>query len=280
MTLNLPRARAVTLAIGSFLLLMIACTPGEETRQLPEGVQTVTGTLEKTELSLVRRGTHVLVADDEELYFVESPQLSLRDYEGMDVSIKGLIEHNVSDDYLPVLLVQEITLSDVPMMLWNVPAFSMTLSAPEVWSGSVLPDGIRFVWNASQEPVLTVSKTSLTRLPAGTPLIVGNERAVKDLSATGAQLFYVSHDKDIIAFSFMPDEGMSENAFTQLTTRVLRTIQFASSSRAAGTGAVSGTGSSKVVPCGGPNGILCPSGSYCEVTDPVSGIGVCRSLAR
>lgn len=283
MTLTLPRTRALVLAIGSLLLLMIACTPQEEVVQLPEGVQTLEGTLEKAELSLARRGTHVLVQEGIEAYFVESPAVNLRDYEGMDVTIKGLIEENVSKTFEPVIVVQEISYSDIGMQGWSVAALGMTIEAPAVWSGSQMPDGIRFSREGSLDPVLTVSSSDLTRLPAGTPLVVGNERAVRVASSTGAQLLYVQHGQDVIALSFTPDASMTQDAATQLFTRVLRTVHFTVSSapRYSGSGTLpAGTGSTKVIPCGGPNGILCPSGSYCEVTDTQSGIGACKALGR
>lgn len=283
MTLTLPRTRAFVLAIGSLLLLMIACTPQDEVVQLPEGVQTLEGILEKAELSLARRGTHVLIQDEEETYFVESPALNLRDYEGMDVTIKGEIEHNTSPDDAPVVVVQEISLSEVATQSWSVPAFGMTLAVPLSWSGALTQDGIRFSQSGSLDPLLTISASSLTRLPAGTPLIVGNERAVRDLSATGAELLYVQRGGEVIAVSYRPDEETTEHAASQLFTRVLRSIQFAASSSARSFGSgtsQTGTGSTKVIPCGGPNGILCPAGSYCEVTDRQSGIGTCRSLGR
>ncbi len=45
---------------------------------LPQGPQTLTGTLIPAELSLTRRGTHVLKVDGDDVAFVESAAVNLR----------------------------------------------------------------------------------------------------------------------------------------------------------------------------------------------------------
>lgn len=104
MRITLQSAIRSLAGIGLVALLVLAsCSTREERPVLPEGEQTVEGILEPVELSLVRRGTHLLTQNGDGVFYVESSAVSLREFEGMKVSVRGLLSENADTSFLPVL---------------------------------------------------------------------------------------------------------------------------------------------------------------------------------
>lgn len=269
---------AAALCVG-FLSLQ-GCTPA--TQVIPTGPQTLSGTLQPVDLSLVRRGSHVLLQDGQQIYYVESGTVNLRTYEGMDVVVKGTIEANSNESYLPVLVANEVTENILPSREEEVKLLNIKLKVPLSWSTQIFDDGVSYSQTADGTPVLKLYKSSMAYLPTGTPLVIGGERAVRlQKAGSGSVLLHVQNAKDFLTISYTPTAGMSDVDLL----RVLKSIVFTNkSSSSSGSGAVvppsTGSGSQAGMPCGGEAGILCPAGSYCSITDASTGIGHCVLLKR
>lgn len=272
--------------IGGTLSLLIvfglnACKGPQET--LPEGPQTMSGVLQPVPISITRRGSHVLQQHGESTYYVESASEDLRNFEGVDVVVTGLLEWNTDPDALPVLVASGVRLVDMPVRSWTVDALKLMLDTPVDWSITQFDDGARFTQTGSTATLFTVLPSSLARLPAGAILQVSGRRAAR-VNASGALTVYVQNGGSIIALSYTPPAGESPVAADRTFNRVIRSMQFigapSSQPSSASTSAQSGTGAAAGMPCGGPAGVLCPAGEYCAITDPVDGIGRCRSLKR
>jgi len=268
---------AAIVASGFFLLQ--GCTPSGPV--IPSGVQTLSGALQPVDLSLVRRGTHVLLQDGKQIYYVESSAVNLRSYEGMDVVVKGTVEANSNESYLPVLVATEVKENIVPSREEEVSLLNINLRIPLDWVTQEFDDGVSYSRTVAGPSVLKLYKSTMAYLPSGTPLVIGGERAVRIQKAgSGSVLLHVQHGKDFFTISYAPEQGMSDVDLL----RVLKSIVFTNkSSSSSGSGSVvvpSGTGSQVGMPCGGEAGILCPAGSYCGITDTATGIGHCVLLKR
>lgn len=257
---------------------------------LPEGVQTVTGVLHAAELSRTRRGTHVLEKDGQAVYFIESGSRNLKTFEGKEVTVTGTLERNTDRKALPVLIVSDIQSELTQTRPWKIPALHMTISTPDNWQGRTSGSGITFKLSGRTDPVLNVRTTPVTQLPKGQSILIGVDqgRIVRDESTGGANA-YVLHGGAMILFQFTPPPDAYLPYLNEHFEDALRTVTFdakAASSAApsvpSGTGALTtGTGSNtsrRPGVCGGPAGFLCPAGQYCEITDAVNNIGVCKKL--
>lgn len=282
MTLSHPirYASLLTVAVlGAGFLLLQGCTPGGQV--IPSGVQTLSGALQPVDLSLVRRGSHVLLQDGKQIYYVESSAVNLRSYEGMDVVVKGTVEKNSNDSYLPVLVATEVKENIVPSREEDVSLLNINLRIPLDWVTQEFDDGVSYSRTVAGPSVLKLYKSTMAYLPSGTPLVIGGERAVRIQKAgSGSVLLHVQHGKDFFTISYTPEAGMTDVDLL----RVLKSIVFTNkSSSSSGSGSVvvpSGSGSQVGMPCGGEAGILCPAGSYCGITDTATGIGHCVLLKR
>lgn len=266
--------------LASGLFLLQGCSPSAQ--NIPSGVQTLSGALQPVDLSLVRRGSHVLMQDGKQIYYVESSAVNLRQFEGMDVVVKGSVEANSDASYLPVLVATEVKENVVPARDEEVSLLDIKLKVPLDWVTQEFDDGVSYSRTVAGPSVLKLYKSTMAYLPSGTPLVIGGERAVRIQKAgSGSVLLHVQHAKDFFTITYTPESGMSDVDLL----RVLKSISFTnkSSSSSAGSGAVvvpSGSGSQMGMPCGGEAGILCPAGSYCGITDTATGIGHCVLLKR
>lgn len=280
--LSLRHASLLTLAVlASGFFLLQGCSPVSQ--NIPEGVQTLSGALQPVDLSLVRRGTHVLLQDGKQIYYVESSAVNLRSYEGMDVVVKGTVEANSNESYLPVLVATEVKENIVPSREEEVSLLNINLRIPLDWVTQEFDDGVSYSRTVAGPSVLKLYKSTMAYLPSGTPLVIGGERAVRIQKAgSGSVLLHVQHGKNFFTISYTPESGMTDVDLL----RVLKSIVFtnkSSSSSSSGSGSVvvpSGSGSQVGMPCGGEAGILCPAGSYCGITDTATGIGHCVLLKR
>lgn len=277
-------------AVACMLLVGLSSCDREPEQPLPDGPQTMTGVLTPVPLSLDRRGSHALSRNGTQVYLVESAKTDLRDFEGVDVVVTGHLERNIDPDALPVLVASGVTLVDVPGRDWAVEPLGLTLEAPLDWSGEMFDDGIQFTQTGSSEVLLKVHPSTLTKLPTGVMLQVAGRKAVRASASSGLQTVYVQNGRQILTFSYVPAAGTPVREAERDFNRVLRSVRFgrspaaSSSSARTGTGAAGSTGTvssePQGAPCGGPAGVLCPAGQYCEITDPTDGIGRCRSLKR
>jgi hypothetical protein len=281
MNLSLTRAVSLTSATVLLLVALTSCSPKKQV-VLPTGPQTLTGAVSPVELSLTRRGTHILRQNGKDVYYVESSIVNLRSFEGMDVTLTGTLEKNTDPSYLPVLVTTSATLIQEPSHLWMVPVLHMTFSAPLTWNGDVFDDGMSFSQTGSSITLLKIHHSSLVQLPTGTPLVVGGERAVLVASASG-QVIYIQNNAAVLTVEL--DQSLSSPSGkepVQSVLQLLKSIVFTNPSSLSSSGSsfsVSGTGSLMGTPCGGPAGILCDAGNYCAITDTTLGIGVCRPFS-
>lgn len=257
----------------------------------------MTGVLQPVSLSMARRGTHAFMQGGEQTYFVESARKNLRDYEGVEVVITGLLEENIDPDALPVLVASGVTLVKQLGTNWLYPSLGLSFDTPSGWSGSLLQDEMEFVaFEGSSAIALRVSSASGQKLPIGGNALWIDSRPAVRVHGTTETTLWVQNGKMVIVFSFPTDADAEWMPTPEEIQWVIRSIRFtgipkSSSSRASqsmqsvsSTSAKSGASAASSVgvgsPCGGAAGILCPSGQYCEVSDRVTDIGRCRPVAR
>lgn len=257
------------------LVLLSACGGPDDTTPLPEGIQTVTGVIVPAEISLVRRGTHLLRIDGEDTYYMESSAVSLRRYEQKEVVLKGVLEQNADPEALPVLVVGQIVevLEDT-MKDWQLRSLGLSLQAPELWEGVVQEGTTEFRTAGIEHPILVITAEETDEEPTGITVVIDDKRAVRQVDeVTGNQTVYVPREEDMLVLTFSPGETEMADSLRTEWLRLLKTIDL--DSRSVDTPST-GTGSG--APCGGPAGILCSPGQYCDVTHLEENIGICRPL--
>ena len=264
------------LLLLSFVL--VSCSRDIPT-PLPQGVQTISGLLLPAELSMVRRGTHVLTQNGEELYFVESSLITLRAYERKIVTLRGTLEHNVDDKLLPLLIVDSVVDSESTVQEKDISHLRLSLSVPKNWTYSYEGGTSFFFVPESSDPVLVLSEQDAPEeFPFGVSIVVDGSPAVRIINEqTGTQAVYVRHGERMLTLLFTA--GRSEHAETlrEEWLSVLASIELHEKNLPP-TDTPTGTGATAGMPCGGPAGVLCPAGQYCEVTDTERDIGTCRGL--
>lgn len=260
-------------------LLLTSCQKPDD-KTLPEGPQTMTGILVPLPISVSRRGTHTLMQNGHSTYVVESSTVNLRHFEDVEAIVTGHLEPNIDPDSPAVLVASGVTLVEIPLRSWSIPAFSMMIDTPPDWNPSFFPDGARFSQTGSSV-ILSIHPSLQPSLPAGNSQQVAGYPGVI-VTGSGMQTLFLRRGAQILTFEY--HESTSASARADLFLRMLRSVRFtaASSVRSATSSAVTGTGSTGGLgaPCGGPAGVLCPSGQFCEVTDTATNIGRCRALKR
>jgi hypothetical protein len=277
--------------------------------QFPAGEQIVTGTVKPAELSLTRRGTHLLVQNGETTAYLESSVVNLRQYENKEVQMRGTYEANTDPTDMPVLVVQEVVggLASTTRA-WTIPALGISLTTPKEWKGKIMGDTAAFTGSGSETPILTVFREGEDKLLAsassssaagvristftmGIRHVVrsynqetGNERVQIDLRPVETDA-----TRDILTLLFTPTDEvqLDPEGWKALTDGIVRSVVFAgdasssslSSSASSQTVApATGSGAGAGSPCGGDAGILCPLGYYCNITDLKANTGVCQKL--
>ncbi|MDD4627918.1 MAG: hypothetical protein PHE68_00800 [Candidatus Peribacteraceae bacterium] len=246
---------------------------------LPQGEQTVKGLLLPTEISLLRRGTHVLKKDGKEFCLVESQTVNLRSFENNEVEMKGTFEYNSDPQLLPVLVVREMKLTEQDTKDVSLPSLGFSCRTPTAWTKEEVSGSTRFIMTGNPEPIVSVQKKKGASLPTGAPFLIDGNHAVRTVDATTkAESVSLINGDDLITFAFTPGPEPSDELKAQWSS-FLDSIHF--SSVDGSSSSASDTGSSENdegAPCGGAAGILCPSGQYCAITDVKENIGKCRSV--
>lgn len=255
---------------------------GDEAATVSYGPVTATGTLIRADVSLVRRGTHLLIIDEQPTYFVESRTQNMTELEGYVVFVDGELRPNTPASELPVLLATTVKRShgDEDMKRFEIPALNIRLGVPETWEASLQKSIATFRLSGEASPLLTIRLFSGSSLPpGGTPLYVKNRASTKfDREGEGAEV-YILEKSTVIHLYFDPasqDQIGSADAAKVLAAqfdRILGSLSFITDKALQPVSTGSGSG----MPCGGSAGIVCPQGSYCNITDPVERIGQCRA---
>lgn len=273
------RPQAAFLLCVAFCVLvpfiLLSCK-GHTVVSIPTGTQTLTGVLLPVPISLSRRGTHSLAQQGTEIALVESSSVNLREMEGVDVVVTGHFERNTDPNALPVLVASGVTLVNMQMRTWQLPALNVSIDTPLDWNPQFSPQGVRFNQTGSTT-VLALSTGALAPLPSAQRMTVGG-RPAAFVSASGATIVYVHNGSSLLLLEF----SRSIPGGNVLVTRIIRTLRFVTPDDIPSSQAASGSTSPLDAgsPCGGPAGILCLSGQYCEITDAVSNIGRCRAVQR
>jgi hypothetical protein len=302
--------RSKQLLIGVCASLLLTSCGGIE---VPEGEQSVQGILQPAPISLDRRGTHELHKNGEVQFYVESKTLSLRMYEGHQVIMKGVFEPNIQKRDLPVLVASEIRdlLSGSSLKMWVLPKISMSLSVPNDWGGKVDEAYGQFTRPRELVASVTVFTQGMDKVSfddtvssedddtSRVLLTIDGKRAIRITNLdTGMVTLHIDrggtikevHER-IITLTFTPLLDAEEDEEKALYRRIEESIRLsaasssssaamsARSSSAGGTSSTDGTSSTGLgQPCGGPAGVLCPAGLYCEVQDFATGVGKCKKL--
>ena len=270
---------------------------------LPEGVQSLTGRLEHADLSLTRRGTHLLYIAEKPAYFVESSAVNLRTLEGKTVVLQGTFSYNTTAHDLPLFTVQHVLKGgQETLRQWNVSSMGITLQVPRSWSAVIQPGSAVFTESGAVSPILRIGKETSASLvfdfetftsPSSSlvlrPLVIGDKRAVGALD-TAKNIWNVHIDlgrvtpnrivKNVLTLSFALEPNTNAEAQVTSNLRIIQTVKFtaemnsATSAASAGTGSTLGLGSA----CGGPAGILCPKGFYCQLADTQTDSGRCQKF--
>jgi len=249
---------------------------------LPEGVQVLTGTLLPTEISLLRRGTHLLNIDGTDVYLVESAEVPLSRYEHKEVVLEGTLSQNVDPSFLPVLEVQSVVrVLQESQREWALRSVGLSASLPDSWEGSIGDAAARFHPPTQPDPVITVEllPTAEVTVPTdGVPIVIDSKRSLRtDDEQTGAQVVYVERGAEVLLLSFTPSQEHFEDD-RNVWLAFLRSISFSGATPSPAL--PTATGGQLGAPCGGPAGVLCPEGYYCEVTNLVENIGHCEPISK
>ena len=256
-----------------------ACQEPDIPAPLPLGEQTIQGILRPAELSIVRRGTHVLEIEGTEKYFAESTVVNLRGYEQKLVTLRGTLETNIELDAYPVLVVDSVVDVESSTTDWYIGFLDLTITTPRTWSQKASRTTAHFfIEDVSELPVLTLSQEAGVLLPEGTSVVVDGHPAIRITDEQmGSQTITVQRNDKLLMLIFSPRFGMDMTKIKSDWLSALQSIDLTESTDRIDTPTTS-TGSTRRKPCGGIAGILCDSGYYCEITNIVENIGSCKKV--
>lgn len=285
--------------LGCTVLLLAAC--GKTVQVIPTGVQTVAGIVKPVELSLTRRGTHLLVQHGTSLYYLESSTVNMQSFEGRNVIIKGTVEQNTDPTDLPVLVVSEIKGAVTQIRSWKISGLGLSVDVPVEWNGKFEGGTAQFTGSGSADPLLTLFLEGDKRFDGAssqaggditvTSFALGMRRGVRLVNAGGRERVEIDlrplvkdNAADVLTLLFTPVSGQTDrDAWEGIKTDIINSIKFtsdvSSSSAPSSSGSIASqpiSGSGAGMPCGGSAGILCPQGYYCGITDAKSNSGQCR----
>lgn len=277
--MNFPK-----ILLGSFLLasvFIVTSCKKKDVVTVPYGPLSATGTLIRAEVSLIRRGTHILVIEGKQTYFVESRTQNMKELEGSVVYAIGTLQPNTTKTDLPVLVATGVKRShgDTDLHRFEIPALNLRLGIPESWGATIQKNVASFLLPNETIPILTIRLMSGSVLPpGGSSLFIKNRRGTKISSIAGGSEVYILEKGTVIHLHFDPSsqeqlETLEDAAIIAAEfERILDSLSFISDKEILKTGTGSGVGT----PCGGPAGVLCPAGYFCNVVDTVERIGQCK----
>lgn len=266
-----------TTALSLVACLTLVSCGGDILPPLPSGEQTVSGTLKPAELSATRRGSHLIEQEGVDVYYAESSLINLRQYQGKRVTVRGVLEHNTDPEGIPVLVVESVVDVEETVSSYEFPTLHLSLEAPVHWKLEKLSGKYQFALEEEEEALLTIQAELGQQLPdGGTPIVIDAARATRLVDeGTNSQIVTVLHNEKVITFHFTPALRTNADRLTEDFVLLLKSVDLTEPKRdddpVTATGALG-------IPCGGPAGILCPTGEYCDVTDLSDGVGRCRKI--
>lgn len=265
-------------------MLLVSCGKQRVFPPLPAGEQTVKGVLKQAPLSAIRRGSHLLEQDGVDVYYAESALVNLSTYQGKRVTLHGTLENNVDPSYLPVLVVSSVADVEETTKSHTLVKLSMELSTPVTWKQSEANG--KYVFSiegdaADADPVLSVWSDDAKELPdGGVPIVVDTQRATRLIDElSGAELVAVKQTDGTVYLRFAPGKRVDADRLREDFITVLSTVTFGAQGSSSSAKAGSGT-SALGNPCGGAAGILCPEGSFCDITNVQDNIGHCKVMMQ
>jgi hypothetical protein len=301
------RKRSILTCLFAFSLLAFAGCTKQTAQLIPSGPQVVVGVVKPAEISITRRGTHLLFDHDTPVYYLESTTVNLRMFEGREVEVHGTVEANTTPSDLPVLVVSSIVGGQsTATRSWMVPAMGISLSTPPEWVGKIITDSAVFTSSGSTRPILTVffeGDSHLLSLGASSSVPQGIDISTLSLSfrsvmrarnlQTGSERtqidlrpYSTDPTRDVLTLLFTPtDEAQVDpEAWETLKMDIIHSVTFSTDSSSSNSSVASNSsvpapplsGSGAGMPCGGVAGILCPKGYFCEITDTTANSGNCQ----
>ena len=271
-------------AVLSFALLLSACSSDVALPTLPEGVQTLSGTIAPSVISTAHRGAHLLRQGTEDRTYLESATVNLREFQGRSVTLKGRYQRNIDPHDLPVFVVEDIVQSEQETREWHSDALRVTGQVPSRWGISGTGTAVTFIPAGSLTPVVSLLPLDQEPVPSGIALTVGNAKAIRFFDEiSGEQRIAVARGQGYLEIAYTPQghddpEELRAEWLAFLRTLVIEgAVSTSSSSRTAGSSS-SGGSAQEGQPCGGPAGILCPTGMFCAITDIDLNVGVCKRI--
>jgi hypothetical protein len=245
---------------------------------LPGGEQTVTGILKAAELSVKRRGSHIIEQEGTDVYYAESSLVNLREYQGKRVTLRGIFEHNSDPQNLPVLVVETIVDVEETTEHHSLSGLAVSLDAPVHWNLVKREGKYHFRLEGEEDPIVIIYQEAGELLPdGGVPIVIDATRATRLIDElSGTTIVSVKRSGKILTFRFSPGEHVNADRLREDFLELLTTVDLIEKesddpSPDFGTGSLS-------TPCGGSAGILCPAGFFCDVQDFEDNVGKCRKL--
>jgi hypothetical protein len=267
----------IILLLAVWMIVQLSLSP--ERPAVQTGPIQIEGVVTSTGISLIRRGTHVLSVRGQALYYLESSKLNLDDFEDHMVTASGTVELNVSDEYLPVLVVDSIESSDEPSRgEQTFASLGIAMTVPEGWNVNIEKGILTARLSGSTVPFLTMRQDpSGVLAESGQTLRIGGRSASRITRPDGSAEILVSMNPGVLRLQVIPSEE-DKPLIVETLDSALRSLRFLAASPRSSSSRSTGSGGTLPTVCGGVAGILCPSGFYCEITDHTVNTGRCRSM--
>lgn len=276
-------------------LPLSACKEPAEPPPLPEGIQTIEGMLIPAELSIKRSGTHLLQQNGNSLYYIESKSINLKPFEYEFITAKGTVKNNIDPAALPVLVLNEITRPEEALTGWELKDSNISGQTSAEWVQKGTGSQLEFFYQNSKKPIASIVSQAkkdisfddfVSQLPAGNFTTISRHEAYEIKNdQTGQQVIYINHNDLIVEIVFAPSDKEEHDRWEPVFRHMLKSIVLDSSNKTYKSNPrfTDTTTTSDGVPldgnpCGGPAGVLCPSGQLCIIDDKNLGIGHCRLM--
>jgi hypothetical protein len=221
--------------------------------------------------------------------YLESSLVSLRDVVGRVVTVHGHTELNTSSDDLPVFVVERLDVEASSTRLIASRDLGISLEIPSTFEDHTTDNTLSIRVPGSAEPLLMIAMQNRGSLPVtGLSLRIAGHDAVRvDRDALHREIYILlSKDNRLKIDVTLPDGDSS--SLQSHATDILSSLTFTAASSGGVASSLSSSSFSVAVnslpsdgqTCGGTAGLLCPQGSYCEITDGNLGMGVCKKAGQ